>query len=120
MELVLRLTQNVFYTGQNITVPEAVMPYVTPGFAQLVSRCARWENMLECSVGGVFVSHMIGTRGCVLCCWCVIIRKLESARSCICRLFHYDLTLYICHIINSLEFMPPCTRFVTPQYKVED
>ena len=34
-------------------------------------------------------------------------------------LFHYDLTLYICHIINSLEFMPPCTRFVTPQYKVE-
>ena len=33
--------------------------------------------------------------------------------------FHYDLTLYICHIINSLEFMPPCTRFVTPQYKVE-
>ena len=36
-----------------------------------------------------------------------------------CMLFHYDLTLYICHIINSLEFMPPCTRFVTPQYKVE-
>ena len=35
------------------------------------------------------------------------------------HLFHYDLTLYICHIINSLEFMPPCTRFVTPQYKVE-
>ena len=34
-------------------------------------------------------------------------------------MFHYDLTLYICHIINSLEFMPPCTRFVTPQYKVE-
>ena len=34
-------------------------------------------------------------------------------------MFNYDLTLYICHIINSLEFMSPCTRFVTPQYKVE-